>query len=131
MSWVSVGIAGASAIMGARQAREQQKAQKAQNMAEATKTEFSPWTGMGAGQIKTGGPSAEMGALQGALGGAMMGQQFGGLGAAKPTTDAGQGMSAFGSPEEAMLNSGANMLDPKIKKPSLYGGGMGSGTSLA
>lgn len=76
MSWVAVGVTGASALMSSQQARAQQKQQKAQNMAAAAQTEYSPWTKMGAGQIQTGAPDPTAAALQGGLTGFMQGQNI-------------------------------------------------------
>lgn len=74
MSWVQVGIAGGTALLSNQQARQQQKQQKAQNMVAATQTEYSPWTGMGQGQMQTGAPDPTAATLQGGLTGFMQGQ---------------------------------------------------------
>jgi len=76
MSWVAVGVAGASALMGGMAAKEKAKTQKAQNLAAAEQTRNSPWTNMGAGQLQSGAPSVAAGALQGGLGGYMQGQKI-------------------------------------------------------
>lgn len=77
------------AAMGAIQAKQKQEAEKQQMLANAEQIRYSPWTGMKS-NVKgpSGGNSQMMGAAQGALGGYMMGQQFGGggtPGATKPT----------------------------------------------
>jgi hypothetical protein len=73
--WVPALMA-AGMVSGAMNARSQQKQQKAQNMAEATQTEYSPWTGMGAGQVQTGAPTQMGSALSGGIAGGLMGAQF-------------------------------------------------------
>jgi len=76
MSWVAVGVAGASAVMGVMSAQEKQKTQKAQNIAAAEQTRNSPWTGMGAGQMQTSAPSTMGSGLQSGLGGYMAGRNI-------------------------------------------------------
>jgi hypothetical protein len=73
MSWIATGVTAGVGLLSAKQA---QKQQKAQNMAAAAQTEYSPWTKMGAGQLQTGAPDPLMGAVQGGLGGYMMGKNF-------------------------------------------------------
>jgi hypothetical protein len=79
-------FAAGSSLLGAQQAREKQKQQARMNMAEAVKTEFSPWTGV-QGNINLDAPSTTVGALQGGLTGAMMGQQFANMNSVKPKPD--------------------------------------------
>lgn len=67
-------LAAGSALLGMDQARQQQKQQKAQNLAAAAQTEYSPWTKMGPGQIQTGGASPLAAGLQGGLTGFMQGK---------------------------------------------------------
>jgi hypothetical protein len=76
MSWIMVGVAGASALMSHQQAKEKQAQEKANMLANAEQIRYSPWTGMKT-DIKgatAGSPMAA--AAQGGLSGAMMGQQF-------------------------------------------------------
>lgn len=61
------------AIGGASQAKAQREANAAQLEAAAAQTEFSPWTGMGAGSAAIQAPTTS--AFQGGLGGFMFGQQ--------------------------------------------------------
>jgi hypothetical protein len=80
MAWVTVGIAGGTALLGALSAANQRKAQQQQNQAQAdisaAQTQYSPWTGVKpqAAQMQavTGDPLG--GAAQGALSGAMFAQ---------------------------------------------------------
>lgn len=74
MSWVAVGFTGGSALLSMQQAKRQQEQQKAQNIAAAAQTEYSPWTGMGQGQLQTGAPSQIASGLQGGLTGFMQGK---------------------------------------------------------
>lgn len=74
MFWVPM-LAGAA--IGAIQGESKRKAEEQQNLAEAEKTRYSPWTGMH-GQIKKSGANWMGGALQGGLTGAMLGQGMGG-----------------------------------------------------
>lgn len=83
MSWVAVGVTGASALMANQQAKQQQKQQAAQNMAAATQTEYSPWTKMGPGQLQTGAADPTAATLQGGLTGFMQGSNIK-AGMAKP-----------------------------------------------
>ncbi|MFN9972340.1 MAG: hypothetical protein ACK58T_20865 [Phycisphaerae bacterium] len=126
-------------LMGAQQAKQKQKAEQAGMIANAEQIRYSPWTGMNANiQGPSGANDPGAAALQGALGGAMQGMQINSAMAkpapATPPADAApKSYSSFNSPEEAMMSGQGNMmntsqLDPKYKKPSLYGnGGMGNG----
>lgn len=81
MSWVVVGVAGTTAVLGAINAAEQRKAQQKANQQNANiaaaQQEFSPWTGIkpASPQMQAVDSSATAGAAQGALSGAMTGLQ--------------------------------------------------------
>lgn len=110
--WPMLALAGGSALLGMDQARQQQKQQKAQNMAAATQTEFSPWTGMGQGQMQSGAPSTLAAGLQGGLTGFMQGKNIE-AGMAKPEVPSTQTTSdLFGSPDQGMMAK---------KKTTMYG----------
>ena len=68
--------AGLGAGLGLLQNREQKKAQRRTQMAEAAKTQYSPWSGLGAGQTVAQAPSAFGSMLQGGMAGAMIGQKI-------------------------------------------------------
>lgn len=92
MSWVAVGVTAVGAISGAQQAKRQREAQEGQNEAAAAQTRYSPWTGMGSGQINTSPTQSGLeGALGGGLKGFMTGSSIKGAMGAKPTAapDAG------------------------------------------
>lgn len=62
--------------MSALKSSEDQKNYKQQQLAEAEKTRFSPWTGMQGQTLQR--PSQSGTLMQGLMAGLMMGQQFGG-----------------------------------------------------
>lgn len=76
MAWVTVAVIGGSALLGGLANEKKAKRIAALNEAEAEKTRWSPWTGM-KGDLQDPGGGFGDGALQGAMGGAMMSQQFG------------------------------------------------------
>lgn len=99
MSWVVVGVAGASALMSMNQAKRQAEAQRAQNMAAAAQTQYSPWTNMGAGKIDTSAGQSELeGALSGGLKGFMTGKSIekGLAGSGTPTPGDGSSANSLG-----------------------------------
>lgn len=131
MSWVAVGVGGATALMSYTNAKQQQRAQKAQNLAAAEQTRQSPWTQMGAGQLQMGAQSPTSAALGGGLQGAMVGHSIGqGMQKAAPAaqgasqaemTEAAQQVG-YG-PEQVPMSQQSSALDPRLaKKPGLYGG---------
>ncbi len=67
---------GAGALAKGSQANRMQKEQKEQNIAASEQTRYSPWSGMGAGQLQHGGPSALEGAIGGGLQGLSMAQSL-------------------------------------------------------
>jgi hypothetical protein len=75
-------------LMANEQAKAQQRQQKAQNMAAAAQTEYSPWTKMGAGELKTGAPDPTAATLQAGLTGFAQGQNIK-AGMAKPEAKPG------------------------------------------
>lgn len=131
MSWVAVGMGTASALMGANQAKQKQKTEQASMIANAEQIRYSPWTGMNASiQGPSGANDPGAAALQGAVGGAMMGQQFKGMGAGMTSTpDA----SSMAKPAADMSSpSSMGMADSMISQSSAFqpmemGQGMGSG----
>lgn len=97
-------MVGASALMGAQQAKAQRKAQEAQNQAAAAQTMWSPWTGMGAGQASY---APTQSSLQGALSGGLQG----GLSAAMLNSSMGGGEAA----------AQPNMMDEQVASGQAYG----------
>ena len=121
----------AGAAIGAlkHQMVDKPKAQ-AQNRAAAVQTQFSPWTGMGAGKTVDGG-SMLGSAMQGGMAGAQLGQAYDKFGAAKKMQ--GLQMDKLGLENQALQQqnavgtgafnqSGANMMSG-AGKPGMYGGG--------
>lgn len=76
-------IPAAMAVYGAVQGEEQADQARRMNKAAATQTEFSPWTKMGAGQLRSEGAGALGGAVQGGLSGLSMMQAYDAANAAK------------------------------------------------
>ena len=77
MSWVAVGVAGGTALLGHMNAQQQQKQKQQEMMANAEQIRQSPWTGIKAGIIGGGGtPDPGIAAAQGALGGYMQGRSI-------------------------------------------------------
>lgn len=104
--WGTIALMGAQALLGANQAKRQQEATKQQNLAEAEKTRYSPWTGQH-GNIQTyKGPDAMSGAIGGAIGGLASAQGLGLFGdksaatadALKPALGDGLGKMAAANP---------------------------------
>lgn len=120
MSWVAVGVAGTTAVVGAVNASEQRKQQANANKQSAAisaaQQEWSPWTHMQPQEFKPGsnfGPGALGGGIQGGLGGAMFASQnkMGGFADKSPMAAGGMGGGAGGpidtsggqlTPEEMM-----------------------------
>ena len=73
MSWVVVGAAAIGAVTADQQRRQAKKQNQQQASMAAAQTEFSPWTGLGAGSFSpvSEGQGALAGGAQGALGGWM------------------------------------------------------------
>lgn len=132
MAWWLPAMAVGSAIMGGQQAKAQNKARERQNMAAAAQTEWSPWTGMGQGQIDTSRTDPMAAALQGGLGGFMQGQN---IQNAMTTNAANQGLAdVAGGGQGDVLGGGSalNTNDPfgsagldndpynQMRKQSLY-----------
>lgn len=116
MAWWLPAMAIGSALMGADQARQQQKQQKAQNMAAAAQTEYSPWTGMGAGQVQTGAPSTLGSGLQSGLSGFMAGQSI------------SKGMAESKLAEKAAAEAAAKQQAEEARKLALQSSGSMPGT---
>lgn len=118
MSWVTVAVVGGGAVLGQQQAKRQRDMQYQQNMAEAAQTQYSPWTGMGAGKIGTQSSSDIAAALQGGMAGAQVANSFGAFKAKPPPAngvDAPLDASAKGTP------SSLNMYDPRLRNPYMIG----------
>jgi hypothetical protein len=82
MSWVAVAVGGTAlgALTSYSQAKQQERQNKANMLAQAAQDRYSPWTGAA---IQTGGANSPNvaaqtlgGALGGGMTGAMMGSQF-------------------------------------------------------
>lgn len=78
MSWVTVGVTAAGIGAGVLKGREEQKAHRRRQLAEAEKTRYSPWTGV-TGQTLAPPSSVFGSALQGGVAGATLGQGIGNL----------------------------------------------------
>lgn len=125
MSWVAVGVAGASALMGASQAKQKQKAEQAGMIANAEQIRYSPWTGMNASiQGPSGANDPTAAGLQGALGGAMMGQQFKKAGAEKPAAPEPEQPAADLSSPSSMGMSDSMISQSSAFQPMGMGQGM-------
>lgn len=74
--WPLLAIAGGSALLNYQQAKDQQKAQAAQNMAAAEQTRWSPWSGMGKGQLDLKAVNPATSAIGGGLQGYMVGSNM-------------------------------------------------------
>lgn len=79
-----LGMAALGAVQAEQQRKAQARAQEQNAQMAAAQTKYSPWTGMGPGQVQAQAPNggALQGAMAGGLSGAMFGQQF----ADKPPT---------------------------------------------
>lgn len=115
-----LGMAGIGALQGLMGAKAQQKQNQTQADMAAAQTQFSPWTGMGAGkaQINTVSPVGE--ALKGGIGGGLAGYMHGmanapAAPAAGTGTTGGSPYSSFGSPEEAMKGAQGDMMNRTAK----------------
>jgi hypothetical protein len=106
----------AMGALGAVQANDQQKQQKAQNMAAAEHNRYSNFTGRSMDQ-RFDAPSALQGAMQGGIGGLGMAQSFGGLGSPAPQAPMG-GMQAAG--QQSMLANSPNAFGQSAN--SFFGG---------
>lgn len=115
----------ATGIMGHQQAKAQNRAQRKANMAAATQTEWSPWTGMGQGEINTQFRSPLASGLQGGLTGFMQAQGIQqGLasdalkkGAAEV---AGKTATEYGLPGDSMENPFGSGGLAQNTRPGLY-----------
>ena len=78
--WLAVGLGALGAAQGLMGANAQKKAERANMRANAAAIQYSPWTGMNPGMMKSEASNpygaALGGASQGALSGLMFGQQF-------------------------------------------------------
>ncbi len=89
MSWIIAGTAAAGALSGAINNNQKRGQAAREKDAASIQTRFSPWSGLGAGTLPQQ-PGSQFGdALSGGIGGALVGQKFSGLGAAKPNPMAG------------------------------------------
>jgi len=111
MSWVAVGVAGTSMVVGQMNANAQRKQQQKANEQNAAITaaqmEASPWTDIKPQEAKMGsdyGPGAG-GAVSGALGGAMFAKE--------------NNMGVFGEPK--MSSKDAAALDPAMAGQDMTG----------
>lgn len=64
MSWI---VVGSTVALGAYQGAQQRKQIERQNRAAAEQTRWSPWTGMGAGQIQADGSTLLGDAMKGGI----------------------------------------------------------------
>lgn len=78
MSWVAVGVGGATALMSYAQAKDRQKQERANMLANAEQIRYSPWTKLKAeiqgAQAQNPVMAGLGGALQGGIGGYSMKQ---------------------------------------------------------
>jgi len=104
--WFALGAAGLNAVLQGQAAKRRNEQMKSQNMAAAEQTRYSPWSGMGGGQINTNYEDPNMKARAGGIQGAA----------------AAQG-----------LQKGFNEINaaPKAEMPSFGGGSMLGGQEMA
>lgn len=107
------GTMAAGALMNSSEASRKRKQERAQNQAAAVQTAFSPWTGMGAGEISNNAPGALGAALQGGIQGASMGANLQGAFKSKPTPESfaqapSNGDGTFGGGDGMMRMSKMN-----------------------
>ncbi len=107
MAWVAVGVTVGSAVLGAKNADDQQRAQGRHNKAAAEHNRYSNWTGRSMDQ-KFGAQSTMGGFLGGGLAG---------FGASKGM----MGGSGGGDPTGAMTNKAAFTTSDNGAQPNLYG----------
>lgn len=113
MAWVAVAVGG-SALLGAHQANEAQRAQAKHNQAAAEHNRYSNWTGRTM-QQRFGAPDALTGALKGGLAGFGAARAFGGIGGA-----------AGADPTGATTNAPTFTNSDNFSQKHLYGGGSGN-----
>lgn len=86
VQFLPLALGGLSAAMGYQNAQNKNDQMRKQNQAAATQTQYSPWSGMGQGQINNQYSDPMMSAigsgLQGAAAGQSLGSAFGGGGGA-------------------------------------------------
>ena len=121
-------IPAAMAAYGAIQGEQQADEARRMNRAAATQTEFSPWTKMGKGQLRSEGAGALGGAVQGGLSGMSMMQAYNAANAAKGAQGAA-GATRQGQMQQ-MYNQPAmeQMVDQQRASGSLYSGNYGAQT---
>jgi hypothetical protein len=76
MSWIVVGTMAATTALSSAQASRKRKQEKLQNEAAAVQTAYSPWTGLGQGEITNNAPGGLEAALQGGIQGASLAGNF-------------------------------------------------------
>ena len=84
MSWIVVGTMAAGTVMNSAEASRKRKQEQKMNEAAAVQTAYSPWTGMGNGEISNNAPGALGAALQGGIQGASMGANLQGAFKSQP-----------------------------------------------
>lgn len=125
-------IPAAMAAMGAITGAEKEKQARKQNRAAATQTEFSPWTGMGKGQLVDGGAGPLAGAIQGGVSGLGMAQGMGGFQgaqAAQGTNSKWSDLMNSNNTVQTLQNQGANMTSDTFSMPKKNQWSMGGGTA--
>lgn len=111
MSWAMVAVTAGSALIGAKNASDEQKNQKSRNLAAAEHNRYSNHTGRTMG-LTFNAPSVMGGALQGGMAGFGTAQSFGGMGGGDAT-----GAAAGGGATKQSIGGDA---------PTLFGGNTGT-----
>ena len=102
-------IPAAMAAIGAITAKNKETQARKMNKAAATQTEFSPWTGMGKGQMVDGGAGALAGGIQGGIAGMGMAQGMGGGQQGGMTNDKWSSLQAANNKPQMLQQQGAQM----------------------
>lgn len=120
MSYAMVGITVGTALMGAYNADQQQRAQNKQNLAAAEHNRYSNWTGRSMNQ-RFDAPSTLGGAMQGGLSGFAMGRSLGAGG----NTTGGAMNKAYGQGASTGIATGG--VNHAGGGAGGFGGGFGQG----
>jgi hypothetical protein len=112
-AWVlPVALAAGSALIQNQQNKQIARQNKAQGLAAAAQTQFSPYTGMGAGSYNPKSEGSEIGA---ALQGALMGASFSGAGEAKAANGATEGAKV--AQAQTLDSANGNMIAAPTTAP--------------
>jgi hypothetical protein len=113
MSWITVGVVAASALMGSENAKAKKKAQESNNQMQSEITKYSPWTGMSGQTDNSFQPGELAGGIAGGIQGLGMGQSLKG---------------AFGGGQQAQGLGGMDQMNQELgmqpaQQPTFFGRG--------